>query len=323
MSTKQGRSGYIRLLPMIPLRLLCLVLFLFAFSALPGIFELIDSSPYHDLYSNKEARAADHTLSHALAGKIGDLQMSFGVYPEAKVAIYIVYGADEYKLLSSGKAAIVEFSDAFYSGNERAIYARSKDQVLDNHLKILVHEYIHWYIEELFTAAPLWFHEGMATYFSQQLGYERYLIYLKESLINPHSDLFRMGYRYPEHREDWPRFYLSSAMAVRYMQDRYPLQWQRFWESVARDKRSGKRSTFSTCFVNSYQMSLWDFHKKFGIYSKRQGYFYLIVALNSLIFAILPFAMFAIARKRRHRLLALPDLPLQDEDSEAEDPDRT
>jgi hypothetical protein len=289
---------------------------------MPATHFLVVSNSYYDLYSNKPASPADYDLSKALDGKIGDLQMQFGVYPDAKVPIYIVYGEDEYRSLSEDSASIVEFSEAFYNSKEGAIFARSKDQVSDNHLKIMVHEYIHWYIEELFIQAPLWFHEGMATYFSQQLGYERYLIYLKESLIQPQSDLFRMSYRYPENREDWPHFYLSSAMATHYMQDRFPAQWQSFWNQVAANNKAGKRSIFSQTFAQSYQTSLWDFHTSFGSYSKRQGYLYLFVALNTVVFAFLPFVMFAIARKRRRRMQGLPDLPLEDEADDEESADR-
>jgi hypothetical protein len=321
MSARHSDPEALRMLRIRPLFTLCFALLLYWLATPLAAYNLIASSPYHELYSNRPPRSSDRELSKVLAEKFGDLQMQFGVYPEGRVPIYIVYGEAEYHKLSLGKAQIVEFSDAFYSGSERAIYARSKDQVLDNYLKILQHEYLHWYIEELFTYAPLWFHEGMATYFSGQIGYERFLVYLKESLVNPRSDLFRLGHKYPDNREDWSRFYLSSAMAVRYMQDRHPQQWQSFWEAVAQSYRQGRRIRFSEAFVNSYQISLWDFHTKFGIHSKRQGYTYLLIAFNSLIFALMPFLMIAIVRKRRKKLLGMPDLPLPEEEEEPPEAD--
>lgn len=294
-------------------RRLCFALLLGLMLAPLFAYHPVESAPFHELYSNRPPNNADRALSDHLTQKIGDLQMRFGVYPDAKVKIYIIYSESEYQKLSQGKARIVEFSDAFYSGSEKAIYTRSKDQVLEDYLKILVHEYIHWYIDELFIGAPLWFHEGMATYFSDQVGYEKYLIYLRESLINPKSDLFRLGHKYPEEQADWQRFYLSSAMAARYMQDRYPDAWQGFWERVALSYRAGNRIRFSDAFINSYRITLWDFHARFGKHSKRQGYLYLVIAFNSLIFALLPFVMLIIARKRRQRLKNLPDLPLVEE----------
>ncbi len=278
-------------------------------------FQQISQSPYITLYSNNQKSSKDLYLGTILSEKIGDLQMQLGVYPESRVPIYIVYKAENFAELAQGKAEIVEFSDAFYSGTEKAIYIRSKDQVRENYLKILLHEYIHWYLDELIRGAPLWFHEGMATYLSGQMGYDRYLIYLKESLINPKSDLFRVGHKYPDDRADWSRFYLSSAMAVRYMQDRHELQWKRFWDAVAYSHKQGRSIRFSEAFVSSYRQNLWDFHQNFEAYSKRQGYLYLIIALNSFLFALLPFVMLAIARKRRRRMQLLPDLPLEQMDS--------
>lgn len=319
MSVRHSMPGAISLRKLCPFPVLCFALLFLCLSSALRAYNLVDSSPYHELYSNREPRISERELSRVLTEKFGDLQMQFGVYPQAKVPIYIVHGEEEYHNLSIGKAQIVEFSDAFYSGAERAIYARSKDQVLDNYLKILQHEYIHWYIEELFIAAPLWFHEGLATSFSRQIGYERFLIYLRESLVNPRSDLFRLGHKYPDNKEDWSRFYLSSAMAVRYMQDRYPQQWLNFWDAVAQSHRQGKRIRFTEAFINSYHISLWDFHSKFGVHSKRQGYMYILIALNSMIFATMPFLMLAIARKRRKRLLSMPDLPLPEEPEEPVD----
>lgn len=241
-------------------RSLCLAFFCATWALLLG-FQLLHESPYHQLYSERSATATDLALSKALAHKIADLQITLGVYPQARVKIYIIHGEKEYHKLSLGKAEIVEFSDAFYSGQERVIYIRSQDQVHDNYLKILLHEYIHWYLEELFISAPLWFHEGMATYFSGQIGYDRYLMYLRESLINPKSDLFRVGYYYPEDRADWPRFYLSSAMAVRFMQDKYQPDWQKFWDIVAAYHHQGQRVRFNEAFVGAIT-------PRFGIFTR-------------------------------------------------------
>jgi len=44
----------------------------------------------------------------------------------------------------------------------------------------------------------------------------------------------------------------------------------------------------------------------------------LALALNSLIFICLPFVMLIIARKRRKKMAQLPDLELEEEESEDE-----
>ena len=93
------------------------------------------------------------------------------------------------------------------------------------------------------------------------------------------------------------------------MQEKHLDQWGRFWDIVAAYHHQGQKVRFSEAFVTGYYTSLWDFHQTFERYSKRQGYLYLLVALNSLIFAFLAVLMpFAVARRGR-RLRRMPDLP--------------
>jgi len=295
-------------------RLLLLWIMLWGIAYALQSHSLIHQSSYHRLYSSRPATDATAALGKALDDRIGDLQMTLGIYPQNSVNVYIIHGGEAYQKLSGGRGKIIEFSDAFFSGDEGVIYVRSQDQISENYLHILIHEYIHWYLEELFISAPLWFHEGMATYFSGQMGYERFLLYLRESLVNPRSDLFRMGYQYPRNRQDWPRFYTSSAMAVRFMQEKHKPNWQSFWDYVALSHKRGQKIRFNEAFVRCYHTSLWDFQRSFERYSRRQGYLYLVVAANSLIFALLPFVMLLIARKRRRRMQKLPDLPEPEQD---------
>lgn len=306
--------------------MLCLLLWLGCLSAYQKEF----SSEGVDIYAKAPLSPSMLKIADLLEERIASLQMKLGIYPLQEVDIYIVAGEAEYQRLSLGKAEIVEFSDAFYSSSEGRIYIRSGEQVLQNYLKILMHEYIHWYLEQLFIGAPLWFHEGMATYHGGQLGYDRYLMYVQQSFLGKSGNLFRMSYRYPANQEDWPHFYVSSAMALRFMEDKHPEAWNRFWTMVADSHRQGHKIRFNQAFISSYGLSLWDFNLQFERYSRRQGLLYLVVGLNSLIFLSLPFIMLLVARKRRKRMLRLPDLELEtaiEEDSDAttdpqdEDPD--
>lgn len=280
-------------------------------------YQRVYSSKTLSIYAEQEISPSMRKIATALEERIGNLQMKLGIYPSTVAAIYIVSGEAEYQKLSLGKAEIVEFSDAFYSGSEGRIYIRSGDQVQENYLKILMHEYIHWYLEQLFIGTPLWFHEGMATYHSGQLGYDRYLLYIRESFLGKSGDLYRMSYRYPAVQEDWPHFYLSSAMALRFMEEKHPQAWLRFWDTVASSHRQGYKIRFNQAFISSYGISLYDFNHQFERYSRKQGYLYLAVALNSLIFLSLPFIMLIVARKRKRRMQMLPDWEIE---VEAQDP---
>jgi hypothetical protein len=241
--------------------------------------------------------------------RIDALQMSLGIYIDKAAPIYLVKDHKSYQSLALGKAKIVEFSEAFYSGNEGRIYIRPAGEIKESFSKILLHEYIHWYLESIFEHTPLWFHEGMATQYSGQMGFERYIYFLQESFFGRSSDLFRMSYNYPEEQEDWQIFYLSSSMAVRYMSENREKEWSYFWELVARQKRSGEKAVFSECFSIAYRSSLYDFHLQFAAYVKRLRFQYLFWGFNSLLAILLPLVLVLAHYRKRKRMALLPDLP--------------
>jgi hypothetical protein len=90
--------------------------------------------------------------------------------------------------------------------------------------------------------------------------------------------------------------------------------WKLFWDAVALHHKSGMKIRFNDAFIPAYNTSLYDFHKAFEAHAKRQSFIYIIVAINSIAFIILPFVMIAIARKRRKRMLLLPDLDIEEDD---------
>lgn len=288
------------------------LLFLYS-TILWGQYVKIDESPFHELYSKKEGRVREYHYSKALAASIADFQVSLGVYPKDKVKIYVIYDEEDYRKLSYGKEEIITKSDAFYSAKDEAIYIKAMSLIEENYLNVLIHEYVHWYLDELLVQAPLWFHEGMATLYGRQLGYERYLLYLKESFLKKDADLFRMSYSYPKNSRDWTGFYLSSAMAIKYMQTKYPKAWQSFWEMVAKEHKQGNKANFNRIFAESYRLPMWDFHQKYKAYSQRQGYLYIAVGINTLLFAFLPFVLLIAAKKRKKKMLALPDIEPEEE----------
>jgi len=297
---------------------LCL-LFILGICSLSALeYNVVHTSEYIAYYSPEPISSSMRRIASLLDDRIADLHQNLGLYPTAKVAVYIVPDKHSYRELSIGRADIIEFSDAFYSGSEGRIYIRSGDQIEDSYTNVLMHEYIHWYVEQYFISTPLWFHEGMAVYFSGQLGYERYLVYLRESLRGKKGNLYRLSYNYPQERRDWELFYLSSAMAVRYMQNSHTENWKEFWDIVAAGHRAGGRLRFSEVFVMSYRTSVYDFTRAFEVQSRRQGYLYLFAAVNGIIFLILPVVMLVIARKRRKILNRMQDYDLPEE-SEPED----
>jgi len=291
-------------------RYLFLVLLLFTIS-------LYSTNPLQ-LKTNNLAIYAAEPLSanlqnalRTLDNRIDELQMKLGIYVDDKAPIFLIQDHKSYQALALGKAKIVEFSDAFYSGAEQRIYIRPQGELSDGYQRTLLHEYIHWYLEKIFVGAPLWFHEGMATHFSGQMGFERYLFFLQQSFLGKSSDLYRLSSSYPQQREDWPLFYLSSSMAVRYMSTKKPEQWKLFWDIVSYHHRQNEQAVFSECFVRGYNSSMFDFHRQFEHYTKRLRFQYLFWGFNALLAGLLPIVLILGYHNRRKRMAEMPDKELE------------
>ena len=275
----------------------------------------------YTVFHQAQESTLDFTLISAnLHQSIDKLQIELGIYTSEAVEIFVVPDEANYQLLSRGRDTIVEFSDAFYSSFEKRIYIRNRGQINEDYGKILMHEYIHWYLDTIFERAPLWFHEGMATYYAGQMGYERYMEFIRARFWGKDTDIFRLGFSYPEDQADWQQYYLSSYFALQLMRDKRADEWKQFWNHTAFNWRKGIKTDYITTFGRAYHTTLWDFANDYSHYSKRLAYQYLIVGINSLIFALLPLILLLGYFIRRKRRASLPDLPIPvDEEMPEED----
>ncbi|MDZ4183008.1 MAG: hypothetical protein U1B83_09040 [Candidatus Cloacimonadaceae bacterium] len=297
-------------------------LLLFFIPMLCSEYRIVAFSDNVSLYTDCKLKADYSAMLSALDQHIDDLQMSTGIYLDKRAEIYIVPDRSSYQQLALGKESIVEFSDAFYSSAEGRIYIRNAIYVQDNYFKILLHEYMHWFLDEVFSGAPLWFHEGMATRFANQLGYERYLYFMRERFWGNDMNLFKMSYHYPEAQQDWQMYYLHSYFAVKFMQERDEKAWNRFWGIAADAHRKGYKTQFTPAFNHAFDLSLFDFQALYSKHSKRLAYQYLFIAVNSVVFTIFPFILVFAALRRKRKMRAMPDLPeIVDDVEEVEDED--
>jgi hypothetical protein len=244
----------------------------------------------------------------SLNEQIDRLQMSTGVYLDGKADIYIVPTRAAYQEIARGKSSIVEFSEAFYTSEEQRIYVRSADQIWENYGGIIVHEYTHWFLDQVFMNAPLWFHEGMATLEGNQLGLERYYYFIRERFWGNKLDLVALAYDYPKDRGEWEMYYLTSYFAVRYMKDKDTSSWKNFWYIAAQNHDRGAVTRFNSALMQAYNMSLSDFNLDFAKASKRQAYVYLAVGINSLVFSLMPVLVVIAMIKYRRRMNAMPEI---------------
>ncbi len=296
-----------------------LLLFLLCTGALAAEYQVAAFTDNFVVHTADGTFAGQDKFLASLNDRIDALQMSTGVYLDIRAEIYVVASRAEYQKLAQGKNSIVEFSDAFYSSREKRIYIRSADQIWENYGGVIVHEYVHWFLEEILMGAPLWFHEGMATMQGGQLGMDRYLYYVRERFWGNKMDLFQLAYDYPEQRKDWEMYYLSSYFAVKYMQDKDASSWRNFWGYVAANYRQGQKTRFTAALAGAYQTTLYDFNTDFAAASKKQAYIYLIIGINSILFSLLPIVVVIAMLKRRKKMRELPDLELPEDEIEPED----
>lgn len=302
-------------------RLLILAMLLLV-ASLPAItFKASLMNDYAVFYSDSRTNQDLTQLASFFTDAVDKLQMELGIYTEGRVPIYVIPDANTYHLLSRGKEEIVEFSDAFYSTKDKVIYIRSRDQISELYQKVLVHEYIHWYLDQVLVDAPLWFHEGMATYYAGQMGYERYLEFIRARFWGIRTDIFLQAYSYPKAREEWSQYYLSSYFALQFMRDKKPEHWKIFWDKVSANWHRQEQTEFMDAFKSAYLTTLWDFSKDYDRYSKRLALQYIAVAVNSILIALLPFVLLIAHYRRRRRRNLLPDLPIPEDEEEPEHPE--
>jgi hypothetical protein len=235
-------------------------------------------------------------LGERLAADIGNFQKKTGHYPDLETHIVLAADQAEYEAFLQNSSGIHEFSQAFYRRSTNTIYIRNpRDNLRYQELnKILLHEYIHSYVFHYFRNAPLWFHEGMAVYFSNDFSHNRELGLARDYLFGNTEPLSEMRTNYPANRIEWEAFYAKSALAVRYLYINKRGQFYRLWDIA---DGSGK---FNGSFLRSFRYTALDFSIFFEEYCETHFRSEIILALSGMIWLVFPF-LFIIGYLRRRR----------------------
>ncbi len=270
----------------------------------------ITSAPKDSAYATLMVRS--------LSQRINAFQMKLGVYPVRPLVITILPNRQEYESLTTGKGKIVESSQAFYSPSERIIYVRSPDQLaMESYDRVLMHEYIHWFLDETMSGVPLWFHEGMAFYYSGQFGFPAYYSFTQYRFLGYKLSLSEMAHQYPRQKSYWTMFYLTSAFAVHHLQSKRHDQWIGFWDRVGviYSISSGNepyKSDFAQTFYSAFRISQYAFSLEFDKVLNRYGWQFPLLGINGLIFSLLPFVILIAWLRHRRHLKAMPEAVSED-----------
>ncbi|MCL2065011.1 MAG: hypothetical protein FWG98_11680 [Candidatus Cloacimonetes bacterium] len=169
-------------------------------------------------------------------------------------------------------------------------YIRSNKRLID----LLLHEYIHLYVNYHFDDAPLWFHEGLAWHYSEKITLNQTFQFMTNNAFNTNYLLIRYAYSYPENMMNIEPFYFQSAMLIRKMTDENKNQLIRLFDLGAQNQ------SFTEAFMNSFFMSDIEFLRIFE--RELQTFFRLNIYKGVILLTWLCFPIFLIiARIKKNR----------------------
>ncbi len=273
--------------------ILAILIFLIAVSVWPQT-DIRQFDQITLIAAEKDMKAGMY-LAELLTDRIDQFQIKMGLFPEFRYTIHIAANDKEYQRFTGNAGGIIEFSDAFYSRKDQTAYVRNPADLhsLDKTITILMHEYIHAFVFRYFRNAPLWFHEGMAVYFTEGLPYERFLSFIQLYVFGDMPSLNDMTDHYPKNPVEWEAFYMKSAYAIDYMLKTNPRQFFRFWDSAlpVRD--------FDRSMLVGFQASKERIGARFDEYLRSKVRLEMLVGVSIIIWTLMPFlAIIAWIRKK-------------------------
>ncbi len=202
------------------------------------------------------------------------------------VPVNVVMAADNkvYDGWTQQHSAILEHSSGFYSRRNRTIFLKNPKYLrnIPNIRKLLLHEYIHHFVGSFWKDPPLWFNEGMAVYFSYDMGIERELNFAKNYILGNSLSLEQMKKNYPKNMIEWESFYAKSGLAVKYLYSNKRRSFYQLWD------KAGSTGNFERAFLNSFFMTTRTFSDQFEDYSKTHFRAEILMASTGLIWGVLP-----------------------------------
>lgn len=258
-----------------------LLLFLFSFKlyAISDYENLIKVRIYHE----KDERYISYIKSE-LAKEIVKFQMKVRAFPDIETIINIASDNDMYNSWIESKGRIFESSQAFCDLKSNEIFIRNPSVIRDNRklITIILHEYIHLFVNYHWTDAPLWFHEGMAVYFSEGLSINKTFHFISNYAFHKTYLLKKYAYKYPDNPADYYPYYFQSAFVVKKMIDDYPNKFTDLFDY------SGFNTKFNDAFQKAFLKTHEDFLSENEKRISRFFYFNIYFGVLSLMWIMFP-----------------------------------
>jgi hypothetical protein len=158
-------------------------------------------------------------------------------------------------------------------------------------MNLLLHEYIHIFINSHWGDAPRWFHEGMAGYFSEDVSLNSIFNFMTNNAFHNKFLLAQYAYAYPEHKMNLEPFYFQSALLIKRAYEEDSQRFEKLFEIGEIDHR------FVTAFQAAFNMSTDDFLANFNKYLNH--FFKVSIYIGILILSWLLFPILLIIAKFR------------------------
>lgn len=215
---------------------------------------------------------------------IQSFQKSVGSYIDIPINIVVAPNNKVFGEWTQKHSAILEHSSGFYNRRNKTIFLKNPKYLknISNIRKLLLHEYIHHFVGCFWKDPPLWFNEGMAVFFSGDMGIERELNFAKNYILGNSLPLEQMKKTYPVNMIEWESFYAKSGLAVKYLYSKKKDSFYRLWD------KAGSTGNFERAFLNSFFMTTRTFADQFEDYSKTHFKVEILMASTGLIWGVLP-----------------------------------
>ncbi len=245
------------------------------------------------VYHEKDERFISEIKTN-LAKSIVEFQMKIKSFPDIETIINIAPDEETFNNWLKSKRIVFENTQAFCDLEKSEIFVRNPKYLGDKRklIQVLLHEYIHLFINYHWTDAPLWFHEGMAVYFSEGLNFNYVFNFMSTYAFHQNYLLKKYAYKYPENKADLIPFYFQSAFLIKKTLDESPNKLYNLFDHSGFNQRFS--SSFLTAFNKTQEEFLFDFEKKII----RFFYFNLYFGFLSSLWIALPIVLI-IARIRK------------------------
>jgi hypothetical protein len=214
-------------------------------------------------------------------------------FVDIPVTINIAPDKKTYEEWTANKSIVFDNSLGFADLKEDQIYIKNPFYIKGSRklVQVLLHEYIHIYIYHHWTDAPLWFHEGMAWYFSEGISFDQMLHFMTNNAFHNKLLLIKNAYSYPDKKSQIEPFYFQAALLIKHTAEEDKKRLQNLFELSANYKN------FGNAFLNAFKMPLEEFLA--GFYRYLNTFFKLSIYKTILLSSWIIFPILLIIAKFR------------------------